>query len=113
MSNSPTPTAAATDSCCACGTAPAAVALPGIKVPGNWQRFRIVTMDCAVEESEIRHAVDGIPGLRGLRFQLSQRTLAIDAAGPDSLAATLAAIRRAGFDPTPLGQAAAASAPGA
>ena len=36
-------------------------------------------MDCAAEESEIRRAVDGVPGVRGLRFQLGARLLTIDA----------------------------------
>ena len=60
-------------------------------------------MDCAAEESEIRHALAGVSGLRGLRFQLAARTLAIDAL-PSAMPQILAAIRRAGFDPQPLAQ---------
>ncbi|MGE0804543.1 MAG: heavy metal translocating P-type ATPase [Burkholderiaceae bacterium] len=55
-------------------------------------------MDCAAEEAEIRRAVAGLAGIRGLRFQLGARTLAIDAPAP-ALDEALAAIRRAGFDP--------------
>ncbi|MGE4049720.1 MAG: heavy metal translocating P-type ATPase [Piscinibacter sp.] len=63
-------------------------------------------MDCAAEESEIRRAVDGLPGVRGLRFQLGQRLLTIDADEP-GVAAALAAIRKAGFDPRPVAPAGA------
>ena len=66
--------------------------------------FRIATMDCASEESEIRRAVDGLPGVRGLRFQLGQRLLTIDADELD-IAPALAAIRKAGFDPQPVAAA--------
>ena len=56
--------------CCgASDHAPAASA----SVPlGGGQRFRIPAMDCASEESEIRRAVEGIPGVLGLRFQLGE-----------------------------------------
>ena len=46
---------------------------------GHGAVFRIASMDCAAEESEIRHALAGVSGLRGLHFQLAARTLAIDA----------------------------------
>jgi Cd2+/Zn2+-exporting ATPase len=58
-------------------------------------------MDCASEEGEIRHAVAGIPGVRSLQFQLTARTLSIDAE-VDALQLVLAAIRKAGFKPMPL-----------
>ena len=60
--------------------------------------FRIATMDCAAEESEIRRALDGMDGVRGLRFQLGLRLLTLDA-DEASMAPALAAIRKAGFDP--------------
>ena len=62
--------------------------------------FRIPSMDCAVEESEIRRALGPIAGIEGLRFQLTERTLAITAPS-ETLPAALDAIRRAGFDPRP------------
>lgn len=63
--------------------------------------FRIPTMDCAAEESEIRRALAGVSGLRSLSFQLAARTLSIDA--PDSvMPLALDAIRRIGFDPKPV-----------
>ncbi len=43
------------------------------------KRFRISNMDCASEESEIRRAVDGIPEIEALRFDLGARVLTISA----------------------------------
>ena len=60
--------------------------------------FVIPTMDCPNEENDIRRAVAGIEGIRSLRFQLSARTVSIDAT-TDALDAALAAIRQAGFSP--------------
>ncbi|TWO68107.1 heavy metal translocating P-type ATPase [Caenimonas sedimenti] len=55
-------------------------------------------MDCSVEESEIRRALEPIVGIRSLSFQLRARTLGIDAP-LEVLPAALDAIRKAGFDP--------------
>ena len=63
--------------------------------------FRISSMDCASEESEIRRALEPITGIRGLSFQLGARTLAIDAPA-DLVLRALEVIRRAGFDPQPI-----------
>ena len=63
--------------------------------------FHIANMDCAAEEAEIRRALDGIAGVRALRFSLGERTLKIDAA-PDALDAAVAALARAGFPPVPV-----------
>jgi Cd2+/Zn2+-exporting ATPase len=63
--------------------------------------FHIASMDCSSEEAEIRRAVDAIPGMRALRFQLSARTLGIQAT-EQALLQALQAIRQAGFDPQPL-----------
>ena len=68
-------------------------------------RFRIATMDCAVEEAEIRRAVQGIASIRALRFDLRQRTLALDAPA-EAIEQALSAIRKSGFDPQPLGDGA-------
>ena len=54
-------------------------------------------MDCASEESDIRRAVEGISGLRGLRFQLGERSLRIDAE-PQAASAAVEAIRKSGFE---------------
>ncbi len=63
--------------------------------------YYIQAMDCAVEEGEIRQALSGISGIRGLRFHLGARTLTIDAT-EDALALALEAIGRAGFNPQSL-----------
>lgn len=65
------------------------------------KKFRISNMDCASEESEIRRAVDGIPGIDALRFDLGARVLTISGSStaiPDALKA----IRMAGFKPEPI-----------
>ena len=104
------PHAAAETACCgnsACGAA--AVASADIAdIPKGSLLFRIPTMDCAVEESEIRRALEPVRGISGLRFRLGERTMAItaeDAALPDALEA----IRKAGFKPEPLNNAASAA----
>ena len=57
----------------------------------------IPAMDCPSEENDIRRALSGIDGIRSLSFQLSVRTLSIDA--PESvLPAAVAAIRQAGYE---------------
>jgi len=68
---------------------------------GNGVAFRIDTMDCAAEESEIRRALAQVSGVRGLSFQLGARTVTIDA--PEGvIPQALVAIRQAGFDPQPV-----------
>jgi Cd2+/Zn2+-exporting ATPase len=66
--------------CCgstACGSPSAAI--PAADIPKGALLFRIPTMDCAVEESEIRRALEPVAGVRGLRFRLGDRTMAITA----------------------------------
>ncbi len=89
--------------CGACET-PTAQAAPLTPPGAGWARFRVPTMDCAAEESEIRRAVEGIAGIRALTFQLGQRSLALDAPAP-AVDLALAAMRKAGFDPQPLAPA--------
>lgn len=126
---------ASPDSCCASTCAPAplasqddccsSVVTPG-QLAGNYcapavtrqsapgrtgagHTYRIATMDCSVEESEIRRALEKVPGIRSLGFQLGARQLRIDA-DEVALAPALDAIRKAGFDPQAVN--AAAPAPG-
>jgi Cd2+/Zn2+-exporting ATPase len=72
--------------------------------------FRIPTMDCSVEESEIRRIVEPMPGIRGLHFALSRRQLRIDGSD-EAVPAALAAIRKAGFAPEPVLAPTAAAGP--
>jgi Cd2+/Zn2+-exporting ATPase len=97
--------APAETSCCGnpvCGSSPAVVDTADI--PKGALLFRIPTMDCAVEESEIRRALEPVAGVQGLRFRLGERTMAITA---DAAALPLAldAIRKAGFKPEPVVEA--------
>ncbi len=89
---------------CAPGPASAAPSAAGVARPGA-SVFRIQSMDCAVEESEIRRALEPLAGIKGLNFQLGARTLAITAP-ENAVAQALEAIRRVGFDPQPLSTAA-------
>ena len=85
-----------------CGTTPPAQIETGPGINGAGVAiYRIPTMDCASEESEIRRALAGVAGLRSLGFQLAARTLSIDAPGA-VMPQVLDAIRRAGFDPEPI-----------
>ncbi|MBC7548932.1 MAG: heavy metal translocating P-type ATPase [Polaromonas sp.] len=75
------------------------VAAPAAPMLGaGGQLYRISTMDCSAEESEIRQALEPINGIRSLGFQLGARTLRIDATDA-ALPLALAAIHQAGFDP--------------
>ena len=80
-----------------CGAAEHAPAAAAPAPLGGGQRFRIPAMDCASEESEIRRAVEGIPGVLGLRFQLGDRSLRI-AGEPHAALAAAEAIRNTGFE---------------
>lgn len=64
--------------------------------------FRIATMDCTSEEAEIRRALEPIAGIHSMRFQLAARTLTISAS-PAVSQQVIDAVRRAGFDPQPIG----------
>ncbi|MDE1999034.1 MAG: heavy metal translocating P-type ATPase, partial [Burkholderiales bacterium] len=98
---------------CACSTAdsvPMTVAPAVDASDAAWVMFRIPTMDCAVEEGEIRRALEAVSGIKGLRFQLQARTLAIQAP-PQVIEVALEAIQKAGFAPVSLQASADASQP--
>lgn len=90
--------------CGSCSNVSAPVDPPANFPADSAKVFRIANMDCATEEGEIRHALDAVPGIRGLVFRLGERSIAIDAE-PDALEAALAAIRKAGFNPQAVGDA--------
>jgi Cd2+/Zn2+-exporting ATPase len=83
----------APDACCA-----TVISVNQAASPANSSglRFRIPSMDCASEESEIRRALDSIDGIRSLSFRLSEHSLRIQAA-PAVTEQAVAAIRRTGF----------------
>ncbi|WP_429611342.1 heavy metal translocating P-type ATPase [Variovorax sp. W2I14] len=96
--------------CCGspvCGSSPT---VDTTDIPKGALLFRIPTMDCAVEESEIRRALEPVAGIQGLRFRLGERTMAITA-DDGALPQALDAIRKAGFKPEPVGDTAAPAAP--
>ena len=96
------PTAVASTDCC--GAAPVLTPVPAHQAPAPGvagRLFRIATMDCSAEESEIRQALETIGGIKSLGFQLGARTLSINASD-DALPLALAAIRKAGFEPQPV-----------
>ncbi|MES1980528.1 MAG: heavy metal translocating P-type ATPase [Pseudomonadota bacterium] len=101
--NSRTTAATETD-CCSTPDCAAPVALTSpasARTGASGRSFRIATMDCSAEESEIRRALEPIANIRSLGFQLGARTLRIDAS-EDAYPAALDAIRKAGFDPQPV-----------
>lgn len=84
-----------------CCGAPPAQSAAGAHTGFSGAVFRIDSMDCAAEESEIRRALGPVEGVRGLSFNLGARTVSIDA--PEAvLPQALAAVRSAGFDPKPV-----------
>ncbi|WP_444815013.1 heavy metal translocating P-type ATPase [Variovorax brevis] len=87
----------ADDACCA-PIASADLASP-LAAPAGASVFRIPAMDCAVEESDIRRALDKVAGIKSLNFQLGARTVAIQAP-VEVVALAVAAIRKAGYEPT-------------
>jgi len=91
-------------SSCASAACCAAAPTPTVHLKsGAGAVFRIATMDCAVEESEIRQALERIPGIRSLNVQLGARTLGINAPA-EVIPKALEAIRAAGFKPEPVDQ---------
>ncbi len=86
------------DACCE-PVAPAAV-LP-VNAAAGW--LHVPTMDCVAEESEIRRALERVPGVRALTFRLSDRNLHIDAT-PTVVSEATDVLRRIGFDARPGGE---------
>ena len=73
--------------------------------------WRIPNMDCAAEESEIRHALRDVAGVQRLAFRLGARELRVDAA-PGTLPDVAQRLRAAGFAPQVPGAPKAAAAEG-
>ena len=98
-SHAPEPVAA-TD-CCGATPGMTPAAYQAFTSDAGSHLFRIATMDCSAEESEIRQALEPIAGIESLRFQLGARTLAIHASD-EAMPVALAAIRKAGYEPKPV-----------
>jgi Zn2+/Cd2+-exporting ATPase len=67
--------------------------------------LRIPSMDCSVEEAEIRQALEPISGIEGLGFELGARTLTITGSA-QAVAESQAAIGKAGFKSEPVSKGA-------
>ena len=99
----PTPGPLVLAPCCGGASSGGPITDDGASAPTGAGRhvFRIPTMDCSIEESEIRRLVEPLPGIRGLHFTLSRRQLRIDGTD-EAVPAALTAIRKAGFAPEPV-----------
>ena len=104
LMTAPTPSPAAPSDCGCSSVCAAPLPLsPQSEAPVSRDAvvLHIPLMDCAVEEADIRHALEQVAGIRSLRFQLAQRTLTLDAP-PDVVPAAVAAVNRAGYPARPL-----------
>ena len=90
--------------CCAPIVAPTVPSVAGTNavakapIPADAAVFRIPAMDCAVEESDIRRALDKVAGIKSVNFQLGARTVAINAPA-EVIALAVKAIQSAGYEP--------------
>ena len=71
--------------------------------------YRILNMDCPMEEALIRKKLATVPGITGLSFNLMQRVLTVEHALP-STASIEAALKAIDMTPEPLDAAAGATA---
>lgn len=74
---------------------------PAPAAPVGALLLRIPEMDCAVEEGQIRRAMEAFPQVKRLRFDLPARTLTVEAPA-DAWDTVTAAIHKLGFSPKPL-----------
>jgi Cd2+/Zn2+-exporting ATPase len=67
-------------------------------LPAGALLLRVPQMDCAVEEGQVRRAMEAFPQVHGLRFDLRARTLAVEVPA-ETAEAVITAIRQLGFTP--------------
>ena len=96
---------------CCCGhDAPQAVDWTTLAAPSATRAvYRILNMDCPMEEALIRKKLATVPGITGLSFNLMQRVLTVEHALP-STASIEAALKAIDMTPEPLDAAAGATA---
>ncbi len=94
-----------TGSCCGCApTAEAVADLAALGKPTATRAiFRIVNMDCPMEEALIRKKLGSLPGITGLEFNLMQRVLTVNHELP-STRPIIAALNSIDMTPETLGQ---------
>lgn len=80
------------DCSASCGSDPAAVDGPNVALS-----LRVPRMDCPNEERPIRAAIEKVPGVTGLTFDLANRSLSMEAPN-GARQAVIAAINAAGFE---------------
>ncbi|HVJ59411.1 MAG TPA: cation transporter, partial [Burkholderiaceae bacterium] len=85
------------DACCA----PATGSGGGTARVAGTGWLHVPSMDCAAEETQIRRALDALPGVRSLTFRLAERRLRVDAE-PAVVDEAAALLRRIGFSATPV-----------
>ena len=90
-------------SCCGCGHgAPEAVDFAALDAPSATRAvYRIMNMDCPMEEALIRKKLGTVPGITGLKFNLMQRVLTVDHELP-STEGIEAALREIDMTPEPV-----------
>jgi Zn2+/Cd2+-exporting ATPase len=95
----------ADDHGCGCCHAPMGPAREATLDPGSGQlQLRIPELDCPVEVEQVRRALEGLPGVGHLAFDVTARSLRVEAPA-SSWASVQAAIRKAGFTVEPLSDA--------
>lgn len=97
-------------SCCCGHDAPQAVDWSNLAAPSATRAvYRILNMDCPMEEALIRKKLATVPGITGLTFNLMQRVLTVEHALP-STASIEAALKAIDMTPEPLDAAEGAMA---
>ncbi len=86
----------AADDCCVSGACAAPAATPAPVIGDGGLLLRIPAMDCPTEEAQIRTALEAVPGIRRLRFDLAARLLSVDVPAENWQPVTTA-INAAGF----------------
>lgn len=89
-------------SCAAAAGAPEAVDFAALDAPSATRAvYRIMNMDCPMEEALIRKKLGTVPGITGLKFNLMQRVLTVDHELP-STEGIEAALREIDMTPEPV-----------
>ena len=98
------------DGCCCGHDAPQAVDWSTLAAPSATRAvYRILNMDCPMEEALIRKKLATVPGITGLGFNLMQRVLTVEHELP-STASIEAALKAIDMTPEPLDAAGGATA---
>ena len=86
----------AVDDCCSSGACDTPAAPTASMAADGGLLLRVPAMDCPTEEAQIRSALESVPGVRRLRFDLAARVLSVDAPS-EAWQPVTEAIHAAGF----------------